>query len=191
MAIGYNKGGKGNFDVDQLQSMPITRGGGSGARGDKNRTLYAADQGIEGQKPYTQGGSQAMQTVRGLLSGGLGDDEHFKSVSGERMRREMNMLRSEGKSRAPRAFSEALQRSTGAGMNAALDPYKSRINRGFRAAGAQAGFNQEKAGAYMRYAEQKGRRKNAFLQGGAQAITGFATGNYPAAAGGLAGMYSA
>lgn len=162
-----------------------------GIRSDRDRVIGAAETGVVKQQPYTQGGSQAMQTVRGLLSGGLGDDEHFKAVSGENMRREMNMLRARGKSRAPRAFSEALQRSTGAGMNAALDPYKSRINRGFKAAGAQAGFYQEKAGAMNRYAEQKSRRKNAFLQGGAQAIAGFATGNYPAAAGGLAGMYSA
>ena len=161
------------------------------ARRDRDKALRAADQAIEGQQPYTTGGQQAMGTVRGLLSGGLGDDEHFKAVSSENMRREMNMLRARGKSRAPRAFSEALQRSTGAGMNAALSPYTSRINRGFKAAGATSGFYQDKAGTMMTYADEKRRRKNAFYKGGAQAVSGYFSGNYAAMGEGIGDMYGA
>ena len=197
MAINY-KGGKGipapsggsrksNTDLPEM----ITHGGGSSARRDRNRTIAAAETGIEAQQDYVSGGQQAMQTVRGLLSGGLGDDEHFKAVSGEQMRLNMNRLRASGKSRAPRAFGEALGHAQFSGMQAALSPYDSRINRGVAATGVQADMYQEQAGAYEEYAAAKRKKKGALFGGTAQAISGYFSGNYASMGEGIGTAYSA
>ena len=160
------------------------------ARRDRDRTLAAADTGIQAQQQYSAGGQQAMKTVRGLLSGGLGDDAHFKAVQGEEMRLAGNRMRAQGKT-TNRGFSEALAGATMKGMSSALQGYQGRVQRGNRANMAQANLYGEKAGAYEQYAIAKSRKKNAFLKGGAQMITGAITGNYPAAAEGAMGMYKA
>ena len=161
------------------------------ARRAKTRRVASAQTGVDAQEGYASGGQQAMKTVRGLLSGGLGDDEHFKATSKESMRLSMNKLRASGKSRAPRAFSEALEGAQFSGMQAALSPYEGRINRGIAAQGVQSDMYMEQASAYEDYGAAKRKNKGAFLQGTAQAISGYFSGNYEEMGEGIGTAYSA